>query len=162
MSKIFLLSLLFAFTSYSDALALIDLNVLSAESTSTLAIEELNAQEVAIDEEGVDRVEVVKKQRGLFLALVPITFTVKAVAYPDGAVEVFYPWYSAIMVDRDDEIRAQLKIAVDNALKSRLVGSVRAEGQSPNPRFSAEEAKVVEKRMIEVLSTPPSDNLNTQ
>lgn len=160
MLKVLLLSLLFILTGHSSAIALIDLNALGAEST--LAVEEVRAQEVTNEKGGVDRVEVVRKQRGLLLALLPITFTVRAVAYPDGTVEVFYPWYSSITVDHKEIVKSKVKIAVDNALKTTLVGTVRAKGVSPNPKFSAKEAEIVEEKMIEVLKASFSNNSNTQ
>ena len=98
-----------------------------------------------------NRVEVSYKQKGRFLALVPITFNVKAVAHADGTVEVKYPWYAILTVDNKDEVETELKVRVDNALHAKLVGSVKAEGEALNPVFTANESAEVAAQMQAVL-----------
>lgn len=142
-------------THDSSAYALIDLNALSAEHSLTVEVEAAEEVTVSNDEkeEGIEKVEVRHKQKGLLLALWPITFTVRGVVTSDGNVELFYPWYSAITVDHREEIKAKVKVAVDNALKARLVGSVRAEGTPSNPRFTLEEAAMVRSVVEKALSS---------
>lgn len=91
------------------------------------------------------------KERGKFLALVPITFTAKATATADGRVELDYPWYAFLTLDNQEKIKTELKVAVDNTLKARAVGSVRAEGEVENPSFTASESAEVATRMHVVL-----------
>ncbi|MDP2641901.1 MAG: hypothetical protein Q8P21_01255 [bacterium] len=100
-----------------------------------------------------DSVEVIYKQKGRLLALVPITFNVRAIARADGTVEVRYPWYSFLTVDNREEIEAQVKVAVDTALRARTVGSVQAEGESENPSFTAAEKAAVSSRVHTVLKS---------
>lgn len=87
-------------------------------------------------------VEVMYKQKGHLLALIPITFTVRATAHADGSVELDYPWYSAITIDNKQEVETELKIAVDNTLSARYVGSVRAEGPEATELTAAESAQI--------------------
>ena len=90
-----------------------------------------------------DVVEVRYKESAKFLALIPMRFTVKAETHADGSVSVEYPWYSFLTVDNRDRIETELKVAIDNTLRSRLVGSVRAEGEVQNPTFTpAESAQI--------------------
>ncbi len=124
--------------------AIINLNALSAAP---------DAQPEIIQSEppAIETVEVVHKQKGMLLALVPITFTVRAVADARGNVRIDYPWYSKITVDRRQEVETRARIAVNGAIKESLVGSVVAAGESDNPRFTEAEAKTVEKVLINVL-----------
>ncbi|MDO8424163.1 MAG: hypothetical protein Q7S54_00950, partial [bacterium] len=98
-----------------------------------------------------ETVEVKYEEEGRLLALIPVTFTVSVVAKADGTVEVEYPWYSVITVDKRDRIEVQAKVAVDNALRARLVGSVRAEGIEAEPRFTADESAEVAAQIHAVL-----------
>jgi hypothetical protein len=98
-----------------------------------------------------DKVEVSYKQRGRLLALVPISFTAKAIAKADGDVELDYPWYAFLTVDDHEKLRTELKVVVDNTLKARAVGSVRAEGEVMSPRFTASESAEVASEMHAVL-----------
>jgi len=125
------------------ASALINLNTLGSETSENSTVIESEAT--------VERVVVEKKQKGIFLALVPITFTVKTSADARGNVEVKYPWYSALTIDKEDEVKTKAKVAVTNALKASAVGSVRAAGESAHPRFTAREAKLVEAELNRVL-----------
>ena len=124
--------------------AIINLNALSAAP---------DAQPEIIQSEppAIETVEVVHKQRGMLLALVPITFNVRAVADARGNVKIDYPWYSKITVDRREEVETRAKIAVNSAIKESLVGSVVAGGQPNNPRFTTAQAETVEKVLISVL-----------
>ena len=130
----------------SSAYALIDLNTLSADSS----LAEEVGEDIEVKNSGIEKVEVEHKQKGLLLALWPITFTVKVVVLPDGTVDLHYPWYSAITVDRQEEIETKVKVAVSTALKEKLVGSVRAEGTPTG--FTTEEAELVKKTVEESLS----------
>lgn len=98
-----------------------------------------------------NRVEVSYKQQGRFLALVPMSFKVRAVARASGEVELYYPWYSFLTLDDEEEVRTKLKIAVDNALHARAVGSVRAEGEVANPAFTPAESAEVAAEMHATL-----------
>ena len=100
-----------------------------------------------------DVVEVTYKQKGRFLALFPVTFAVTARAHADGAVELDYPWYAFLTIDRQNEIETNVKIAVDTALRERMVGSVRAEGEPVNPEFSAAESATIASQMHAVLKS---------
>lgn len=100
-----------------------------------------------------NRVEVKYKETGKFLALVPITFTVKAVANANGEVELNYPWYAFLTVDNEERLETELKVAVDNALRARTVGSVRAEGEVESPFFTASESAEVAGEMHAILKS---------
>lgn len=119
----------------SYAYALIDLNI-KADSSSEVSINSTTSSDESSDESSLtDAVVVRYKERGRFLALVPITFTVMAIARADGTVELIYPWYSKFTIDKQDEIETRVKIAVDNAMRAQTVGSVRAEGEAANPAW---------------------------
>ena len=101
-------------------------------------------------------VEVKYKESGHLLALIPVTFTVTVIARADGTVEVKYPWYSIVTVNRKDDIESRAKVAVDNALRARMVGSVRAEGQGQES-FSAAEAAEVAAQIHAVLQSSAAE-----
>lgn len=96
-------------------------------------------------------VEVRYKQHGRFLALVPITLKVKITVNADGTVKVKYPWYSVLTIDNQDQIEAKVKVAVDNALKGRMVGSVQADGKAEMPTLTASELATLVESMQAVL-----------
>ncbi len=98
-----------------------------------------------------DSVTVKYKEKGRFLALVPMTFTVRAVAHADGTLELDYPWYSFLTLDSRDEVETDLRIAVDNAIRAHAVGSVRAEGQAENMTLSASERAEIAAEMHAIL-----------
>ncbi len=98
-----------------------------------------------------DRVEVKYKESGRFLALLPVTFTVSARAHANGEVEVDYPWYSFLTIDNHDKVETEMKVAIDSAMRSRLVGSVQAAGTSANPTFNASESAMLAAEMHRVL-----------
>lgn len=98
-----------------------------------------------------DTVTVKYKEKGRFLALVPMTFTVSAKAHADGTLELDYPWYSFLTLDSQDELETDLRIAVDNAIRAQAVGSVRAEGQAENATLSASERAVIAAEMHTIL-----------
>ncbi|OHA92014.1 MAG: hypothetical protein A3J09_00760 [Candidatus Zambryskibacteria bacterium RIFCSPLOWO2_02_FULL_51_21] len=131
-------------------LAIINLNALSAnpEAQVTPAVSEAAPEMVEV-------VEVERTQKGMLLALVPITFNVRATADARGNVKLEYPWYSALTVDRRQEVETKARVAVQNAMKGRLVGLVVAEGEAENPYFTPSEAQAVEKVLISVLEETP-------
>ena len=135
------------------SLALIPLTLAAIINLNALSVNPGEAQMGVIieSEPTLEVVEVEHKQRGMLLALLPITFTVKARADARGRVEMEYPWYSKFTVDRRGEVETMAKIAVNNAIKEGLIGSVTAAGESKNPYFSATEAETVEKVLISVL-----------
>ncbi|KKW13779.1 MAG: hypothetical protein UY54_C0028G0008, partial [Parcubacteria group bacterium GW2011_GWA2_50_10b] len=102
------------------------------------------------------RVEVKYREEGQLLALIPITYTVSVTAKADGTVEVKYPWYSIVTVNRKDDIESRAKVAVDNALRARMVGVVRAEGQAQES-FSAAEAADVAAQIHAVLQASSAE-----
>ncbi len=124
----------------SAAYALIDLNVGGEVSA------------VAEEPETVKVVEVRYEDEGKFLALLPMSLTVVARAYPDGKVEVEYPWYSFLTIDNREKIETELQIVVDTTMRWRMVGSVQAQGKEANPSFSAEEAREMRIEMNTVLA----------
>ncbi len=130
----------------------------SSEAVLTNADLRAYAQTALRGDEGLEAmsftgetVEVRYKQQGRFLALVPITFNVKAVVDAEGKVDLNYPWYAFLTLDDQEKIKTELKIAVDNALRARAVGSVRAEGQAENPRFTAAESAEVAAQVHAIL-----------
>jgi hypothetical protein len=96
-------------------------------------------------------VEVKYREKGRFLALVPMTFTIRAVAHADGTVELEYPWYSFLTLDNKDELETDLKIAVDNAIHAQAVGSVRAAGQAEKATLTAAERAEIAEEMQAIL-----------
>lgn len=139
---------IFALPQSAHAYAIINLNTLSADTSLEAEVAQVREEE---KNESVDKVIVRHKQKGALLAIFPITFTVIATAYPDGRVELRYPWYSKITLDNEKEIENRARIAVDNALKSSLVGTVSAEGYSEKPRFSEAQAEATEAELRKVL-----------
>lgn len=108
---------------------------------------------VFAEDPGVEVVEVRYEETGKILALVPVTFTATARAHARGTITLRYPWYSVFTLDRQDKILAELKVAVDSALRERLVGSVVGAGEPPpRKKFSAEEAQVIAAAMDRVLA----------
>ncbi len=105
-----------------------------------------------------DKVEVKYKEKGRLLALLPVTFTVSARTHANGEVEIDYPWYSFLTVDNHDKVETEMKVAVDNALRARLVGSVKAEGESKNPVFTASESAMLAAEMQRVLKANIATN----
>ncbi|MCR4279656.1 MAG: hypothetical protein NUV78_02900 [Candidatus Zambryskibacteria bacterium] len=120
---------------------------LKAYADSLVASDEA-VEEVKFTEE---MVEVRYKQKGRILALVPITFTVTATVTADGRVEIKYPWYSTFTIDNKEEVKTSAKVAVDNALRAKAVGSVKAEGDAMNPKFTASESAAVAAGLHKVL-----------
>jgi hypothetical protein len=104
-------------------------------------------QDVDLTDESV---KVAYREKGQFLALIPVTFDILVEARADGEVTTKYPWYSVVTVDKQDEIEAQVKIAVRNALNAGMVGSVRAGGEY-EPRFTASESAEVAAQIHAVL-----------
>jgi hypothetical protein len=97
-----------------------------------------------------ESVRIAYKEKGQFLALIPVTFDILVEAQADGEVATKYPWYSVVTIDKQDEIEAQVKIAVRNALNARMVGVVRAGGEY-EPRFTASESAEVARAIHAVL-----------
>lgn len=91
------------------------------------------------------------REKGYLLALVPIDFTVRAAAYPDGRVELRYPWYSFMTLDNEAQIETELKIVVSSTLTDHARGSVKAVGVALKPTFSEGERIFVAEAMREVL-----------
>ncbi len=88
------------------------------------------------------------KQIGHFLALLPVTFQARAEVYADGNVVLDYPWYGFLTVDSHSEIETQLRIVVDNALRSRAVGSVVAASEPEERRFDASQSAEAASQVI--------------
>jgi hypothetical protein len=109
-----------------------------------------------------ETVEVKYKEQGRFLALLPVTFTVEAVTHADGTVEVKYPWYSFLTVDNHDKVETELKVAIDSVLRSRMVGSVQAEGSGAHSSFTAAESAAVASQMQKVLNANLTSRTTTQ
>ena len=99
------------------------------------------------------KAEMSYRQEGRFLALLPVPMKVKITVYANGDVVVKYPWYSFLTVDNQDEIEAKIKVAVDNVMRGRLVGSVQAEGKSANPTLTPSQIADVVSRIREVLQS---------
>ena len=131
-----LLLVSFLLSSHSALAALIDLNVGAAAEAAPQA---------------GNVVEVTYQEEGKFLALVPVQMKVLVRAYADGRVEVDYPWYSFLTVNKRHQIEGEMKVALGNTLRSGLVGSVQAEGQVENPSFTAEQSADVTEAMKDVL-----------
>ena len=105
-----------------------------------------------------DTVEVVHKQKGHILALVPVTFVVKVIAHADGKIEISYPWYSVITIDHKTVVETKLKIAIDTVRSENMVGSVRAEGKSLEPEFGVRESAQIVSATHSVLWTKLGTN----
>jgi hypothetical protein len=98
-----------------------------------------------------DSVEVRYKQHGRFLALFSVPMKVKVTVNAEGDVKVRYPWYSFFTLDNQDQIEAQIKVAVDNALRGRMVGSVQSEGKADKPTLTPSELATLVDRIEAVL-----------
>ena len=107
-----------------------------------------------------DTVEVEYREEGKFLALVPIKFTARAIVRADGTIELKYPWYSVLTIDKKSELETRIKVAVDNALKARLVGSVQAEGKVANPVFTLVEAAEVTTQIRRILKADLGEDVD--
>lgn len=75
-------------------------------------------------------------ERGHLLALVPLSLKLRVTVSPDGSVKVEYPWYSKFTLDHEEEMKTNIKVAVDNTLHNATVGSVVGAGKSTQPEFS--------------------------
>lgn len=138
LTTLLLLGGLFLFVREAEAHAVIDLNVAAA------AIDESSSASTTVMVE--------HKARGTLFALVPVTFTATARAYPNGDVELDYPWYANLSVTNHDKLRAELKVAVDAALHAERVGTVMAEGNSvPKTSFTPKEVRTISIAMDKVL-----------
>lgn len=137
-------------TSSSDVSTNADLEAFAR----TMIREDENVEEVNFSG---DMVEVRYREEGKFLALIPLDFTASAKAYADGRVEIDYPWYSFLTVKGSQEAETRAKVAVDNAIRARAVGSVRAEGETENPRFTAAESATVAAELHSVLRASEAD-----
>lgn len=104
---------------------------------------------------GPEKVEVAGQQKGQLLALVPLELPVKVTAYADGRVRVSYPWYAFMTLTGKAELETRLKSAVNNARQRLLVGSVRAEGEPDQPRFTPAEVEAVSESVRGVLAEFP-------
>jgi len=107
-------------------------------------------------------VEVIYKQKGHFLALVPISFSIRAIAHASGEVEVKYPWYSFFTLDNEEQIEAEINNAVSLGNSESKLGVVRAEGKSANQVFGPTESALVAHRMLEVLESNLKVMANTE
>ena len=105
-----------------------------------------------------EEVEVLHKQHGYILALVPVTFDIKVVARADGEIEVSYPWYSVITIDRKTAVEIELKIAIDTVRSESMVGSVRAKGKPLEPKFTVRESAETVSAIHSVLWTKMGTN----
>ncbi len=148
----------------SDEAIAVDAKSVSTNADLNTYAEVLVRENSAVEEINFtgETVELRHRQEGRLLALFPITFTVTAVAFADGRVELRYPWYSAFTVDNKEELNTKAKVAVDNALRARTVGSVRAEGQVASPRFTAGESAIVARELASVLSSNFEMNSDTK
>ena len=88
-------------------------------------------------------VEMHYKEIGRFLALVPITLTIRAVAHADGNVVVSYPWYASLTLDKKKELETELGVAVSSTLKALRGGTAVSE----SGKFTAIEAGAVAVQM---------------
>ena len=148
MPKSFLITVMllasFVAPSHTFAYALIDLDP-GSYAPDLVVAQEIESEEVAA-------VEVSSMQRGHLLALVPVNFPIKVVAWADGRLEVDYPWYSFMTLSSREELLTKLKAAMNNARGRALLGSVKAEGVSSDPKFTPEEAKAVKVGIDKILA----------
>lgn len=142
------------------------MSVMSASSVSSRADLESYARSSLKSDENLeavrfsnDTVEVKYKERGHFLALFPVSMNVTAKAHADGSVDLDYPWYAFMTVDNKDKVETSLKVAVDNALRARMVGSVQAEGKAEHPRFTASESAMLASEIQAVLKAHLTENM---
>lgn len=115
------------------------------------AVIDLTPPAYAAGEAQVASVEARYRETGKLLALVPVTFSASARAYAAGGVELDYPWYSFLTVDKREKLESELGVAVDSALRRLGVGTVTAAGESRKESFSPEEAAAVSEAMRQVL-----------
>ena len=127
--------------------AVLDLDLMAQAEPGSVR-EEVRATQVAVE----------YKQRGHLLALVPITYTLRVVAYADGRLVITYPWYRSITLNNREELKAKLESAVDHALLKESLGSVRGEGVMSTPTWSEAEALKVYQAIERVLK----ENLEAQ
>lgn len=147
----------FTSSSHTSAYALIDLDPGSSALTEEARGAEgtQSVPSASSDEktgEGVGVVEVSAKQRGYLLALLPVEFPIKVMARADGRLEVDYPWYSFMTLSHRAELETKLRAAANNAKRSASVGSVRAAGESAEPKFTPAEAEAVAQELTLVLA----------
>lgn len=107
---------------------------------------------VEAEGESVEKVEASYKQKGHLLALVPVSYTVKVKAHANGQIELDYPWYSFMTLSRRAEKETKLKIAIDGARRTKLLGSVQASGEAEKPEFSSDEAEAIAEEIERVLN----------
>lgn len=100
----------------------------------------------------VSTVEGSYRLKGHLLALVPVSFLVSVKVYANGEIELDYPWYASVTVSRRQELETELKVAIDSVRLSSALGSVKGEGESAQPEFSAEEAALIQMEMKRVLA----------
>ncbi len=98
-----------------------------------------------------EAVEITYREKGTLLALMPVTFSIMARAGADGSIELFYPWYSFLTVDNRDQLETDMRVAVNNALRLRLVGSVQAEKTATTSTFFPVESALVASEMERIL-----------
>mgnify|MGYP003394961245 CR=1 FL=1 len=122
------------------------------ETINTTTVEARPTTTNIINKSEVDRVEIRHKQKGRFLALVPVVFDVVVRVGADRTIDIRYPWYSVLTIDHQEEVETKVKIAVDNALGSASIGSVRGEGKAEHPTFSEGERSAIFERVNGVLA----------
>lgn len=131
--------------------ALINLDTISGNEALSAQVQNAAVTPSETEEEFTNIVEVSHKQRGILLALIPITFQAKAIADARGNIKIIYPWYSKLSLDKKEEVETNARVAVDNALKAGAVGTVKAQGENAAPKFSPKQAEAVEKALLKVL-----------
>ncbi len=140
--------LIFGISWYAEvagAFAVIDLDIAKSPNISSTG--------VSRDKYAIPSVEVSHKKRGIFLALWPVSYIVRAEAWPDGRVRVEYPWYTFLTIDDREQVETKMEIAVTNALRSYMLGSVWAEGGKAKRSFSSAEASLVSEEMRKALES---------
>lgn len=96
-------------------------------------------------------VTVTYKAKGRLLALVPMSFLIRATAHANGKVELTYPWYSFLTLDGRDQLETEMRVAVDNALRAQALGSVRAEGEAENSTLTPAQKAILAREMNAIL-----------
>lgn len=125
--------------------------LLPVAGAGAAAVIDLGQTAAAADTAGVPAVETRFNETGKFLALMPVKLTVTVRVTPEGGVELGYPWYSKLTLDRQDKLATELKVAADNALRQLSVGKVTAGGEARKESFSPEEAAAVAAAVNRVL-----------